>query len=200
MFKKITVFFATMLFALSAHAARFNAGEDYQVLDLPKTQTPTVAEYFSFYCPYCYRSQGLMTYLKENVKKGTSINKNHVSFMGGAMGKALSRAHATAIMLGVEDKITIEIFNRIHNTNTPPKNEVELRQIFIDAGVDGAKYDSTINSFAANSMTNRFDKSFEETGLGGVPAVVVNGKYHLTPKTIKTEQDYVELVNFLLTQ
>jgi thiol:disulfide interchange protein DsbA len=200
MLKKITTFFAVMLFAISAHAARFNAGEDYQILDVPKTQTPTVAEYFSFYCPYCYRSQGLMTYLEENVKEGTPINKNHVSFMGGNMGKALSRAHATAIMLGLEKKMAGEIFNRIHNTKTPPKNEVELRQIFIDAGVDGKKYDSTINSFAANSMANRFDKSFQATGLGGVPAVVINGKYHVTPKTIKTEQEYVELVNFLLTQ
>lgn len=200
MFKKITAFFAVMLFAISAHAARFNAGEDYQVLDLPKTQTPTVAEYFSFYCPYCYRSQGLMTYLKDNVKKGTPINKNHVSFMGGAMGKALNRAYATAIMLDVEDTMVAEIFNRIQNTKTPPKNEVELRQIFIDAGVDPKKYDGTINSFAANSMANRFDKSFQATGLGGVPAVVINGKYHVTPKTIKTEKEYVELVNFLLTQ
>ncbi len=200
MLKKITSFFTLLLLVFSAHAARFEAGQDYQILDLPKTQTPTVSEYFSFYCPYCYRSQDLMTHLKKNLPEGTPLNKNHVSFMGGPMGKALNRAYATMIMLDIEEKMMPEIFSRIQNTKTPPKNEAELRQIFIDAGVDGKKYDGTINSFASSSMANRFDKSFKSTGLGGVPAVVVNGKYHVTPKTIKSEKEYVELVNYLLTQ
>ena len=49
-------------------------------------------------------------------------------------------------------------------------------------------------------MANRFDKAFKSSGLSGVPAVIVNGKYHVTPKTIKTKEDYLALIDFLLTQ
>lgn len=200
MLKKITTFLSILMLAFSVQAAQFKAGEDYQVLDRPKTETPSVSEFFSFYCPYCYRSQDLMTQLKKNLPEGTPFQKNHVSFMGGQMGKALNRAYATMIMLDVEDKLVPEIFNRIQNTKTPPRTEAELRQIFIDAGVDPKKFDGSFNSFAANAMANRFDKSFQDSGLTGVPAVIVNGKYHVTPKTLKSEDDYFKLVNFLLTQ
>ncbi|AMG30633.1 thiol:disulfide interchange protein DsbA/DsbL [Grimontia hollisae] len=200
MLKKLFTVAAAAMLAFSAQAARFEAGEDYQVLDLPKSDTPTVTEFFSFYCPHCFQSQPLMEALKENTPDNTSFTKNHVSFMGGNMGSALSKAYATAMMLDVEDKIVPVIFNRIHLMQKPPRNQEELRQLFIDEGVDAEKFDGTYNSFAANAMANRFDKAFSDSGLRGVPAVIVNGKYHVTPKTIKTKEDYFALVNFLLTQ
>ncbi|MBV7300833.1 thiol:disulfide interchange protein DsbA/DsbL [Enterovibrio paralichthyis] len=200
MFKKLFAVAAVALLAFSAQAARFNAGEDYQVLDLPKTENPSVTEFFSFYCPHCFKSEPLMQALKKNIPDNTAFNKNHVSFMGGGMGKSLSKAYATAVMLDVEDKMVPVLFNRIHLLQQPPRSDEEIRQIFIDEGVDAAKFDGTFNSFAVNGMANRFDKAFQDSGLRGVPAVIVNGKYHVTPKTIKSQEDYFALVNFLLTQ
>ncbi|WP_028024416.1 thiol:disulfide interchange protein DsbA/DsbL [Enterovibrio calviensis] len=200
MLKKLFALAAATMLAFSAHAARFNAGEDYQVLDLAKTDTPTVTEFFSFYCPHCNKSQGLMEELKKQIPENATFLKNHVSFMGGNMGKALSKAYAASVMLDVEDKMVPVIFNRIHLLQKPPRSEEEVRQMFIDEGVDGDKFDGTYNSFAANAMANRFDKAFQASGLRGVPAVIVNGKYHVTPKTIKSTDDYFALVNFLLTQ
>lgn len=200
MLKKMLIAVSACLLAFSLQAAQFKAGEDYQVLDLPKSKTQTVTEFFSFYCPHCYRSQGLMADLKKQIPAQVTFIKNPVSFMGGSMGKSVSKGYATAIMLGVEAKIDPALFNRIHEQKKPPANEKELRQLFIDEGVDAAKFDGAYNSFAVNAMANRFDKQFQVTGLTGVPAVVVNGKYHVTPKAIKTPEDYYKLVNYLLTQ
>lgn len=200
MLKKILTTATACLLAFSVQAAQFKAGEDYQVLDLPKTEKPSITEFFSFYCPHCYRSQELMGDLKKQIPSQVPFNKNHVSFMGGNMGKGLSKAYATAVMLGVDDKMPAAIFKRIHDQQKPPKTELEIRQIFIDEGVDAGKFDGTFNSFAVNAMANRFDKAFQASGLTGVPAVIVNGIYHVTPKTIKTPEDYYRLVNFLLTQ
>lgn len=200
MLKKMLAVAAAAMLAFSAQAARFNAGEDYQVLDLPKSDTPSVVEFFSFYCPHCFKSEPLMQELKKNIPDNANFTKNHVSFMGGNMGKALSKAYATAVMLDVEDKMVPVIFNRIHLMQKPPRNEEDLRQMFIDEGVEADKFDGTFNSFAANGMANRFDKAFQDSGLRGVPALIVNGKYHVTPKTVKTKEDYFALVNFLLTQ
>lgn len=200
MFKKLTTFAAAALLAFSAHAAQFKAGEDYKILDTPKTEKPTVDEFFSFYCPHCFNSQALMDKLEKNLPEGVPFNKNHVSFMGGPMGKAFSKAYATSLMLNVDKQMKPVLFNRVHTMRKPPVDEKELRQIFIDEGVDAAKYDGTYNSFAVSSMANRFDKAFQDSGLTGVPAVIVNGRYWVTPKTIKSEEDYFALINFLLTQ
>ncbi|QCP03200.1 MULTISPECIES: thiol:disulfide interchange protein DsbA/DsbL [Salinivibrio] len=183
-----------------AKPGRFKAGEDYQVLDTPATETPTVTEFFSFYCPHCYQFEPLVQQLKQQVPDNAKVVKNHVSFMGGDMGSVVTRAYATAVVLNAQDTIIPVMFDRIHAAQNPPKSLAEVRQMFVDNGIDGQEFDGAYNSFAANSMAKRFDQSFEKAGLRGVPAVVVNGKYHVTPKTVETPEEYFQLINFLLTQ
>lgn len=200
MLKKLLSLAAAAVFACSVQAASFKEGVDYQVLKTPKTAAPTVTEFFSFFCPHCYNSQALMAELETKIPENVKFQKNPVSFMGGSLGKLVSKAYATAELLKVEDKVAPVIFARIHAQNKPPRNEQEVKQIFIDEGVEAQAFDSAFNSFAVNGATNRFDKAFNATGLTGVPAVVVNGQYHVTPKTIKSKEQYFELVNYLITQ
>ena len=80
-----------------------------------------------------------------------------------------------------------------------PKNDEELRQIFLDEGVDAKKFDAAFNGFAVDSMVRRFDKQFKDSGLSGVPAVLVNNKYLVQAQSIKTLDEYFALVNYLLT-
>ncbi|MEF1216118.1 thiol:disulfide interchange protein DsbA/DsbL, partial [Vibrio alginolyticus] len=49
------------------------------------------------------------------------------------------------------------------------------------------------------SMVRRMDKQFENSGLTGVPAVIVNNKYLVQAQSIKTMDEYFSLVNYLLT-
>ncbi|EEX35675.1 periplasmic thiol:disulfide interchange protein DsbA [Vibrio metschnikovii CIP 69.14] len=120
--------------------------------------------------------------------------------MGGNMGKSMSKAYATMLALNVEEQMLPVMFNRIHNQRKAPKNDQELRQIFTDEGIDGAKFDAAFNGFAVDSMVRRFDKQFQDSGLTGVPAVVVNNRYLVQAQGIKTVDEYFELVNYLLTQ
>ncbi|MCW1889573.1 hypothetical protein OK016_08985 [Vibrio chagasii] len=39
------------MLSLTAHAAKFNEGEHYEVLDLKHLKETVVTEFFSFYCP-----------------------------------------------------------------------------------------------------------------------------------------------------
>ncbi|NAW63056.1 MULTISPECIES: thiol:disulfide interchange protein DsbA/DsbL [Vibrio] len=198
--KKLFALVATLILSLSAHAAQFKEGVHYKVLDLPKASQPSVSEYFSFYCPHCYSFEPIIKQLKEQLPAEVRLQKNHVSFMGGNMGKSMSKAYATMLALNVEDQMLPVMFNRIHNQRKAPKNDQELRQIFTDEGIDGAKFDAAFNGFAVDSMVRRFDKQFQDSGLTGVPAVVVNNRYLVQAQGIKTVDEYFELVNFLLTQ
>lgn len=198
--KKLFALVATLILSLSAHAAQFKEGVHYKVLDLPKASQPSVSEYFSFYCPHCYSFEPIIKQLKEQLPAEVRLQKNHVSFMGGNMGKSMSKAYATMLALNVEEQMLPVMFNRIHHQRKAPKNDQELRQIFTDEGIDGAKFDAAFNGFAVDSMVRRFDKQFQDSGLTGVPAVVVNNRYLVQAQGIKTVDEYFELVNYLLTQ
>ncbi|CAK2882195.1 Thiol:disulfide interchange protein DsbA [Vibrio crassostreae] len=196
--KKLFAFFSLIMLSLSAHAAKFNEGEHYKVLDLEASKKPIVTEFFSFYCPHCNSFEPIIQQLKQQLPKDAKLQKNHVSFMGGNMGLPMSKAYATMIALKVEDKMVPVMFNRIHTMNKPPRDEAELRQIFLDEGVDAKKFDAAYNGFAVDSMVRRFDKAFKDSGLSGVPAVIVNNRYLVEAQGISSLDEYFELVNFLL--
>lgn len=198
--KKLLVLAATLIMSLSAHAAQFKEGQHFKVLDLQASAKPTVTEFFSFYCPHCNSFEPVIQQLKAQLPENAKLQKNHVSFMGGNMGESMSKAYATMIALKVDEKMVPVMFNRIHNMRKAPKNDEELRQIFIDEGVDAKAFDAAFNGFAVDSMVRRFDKQFKDSGLSGVPAVVVNNKYLVQAQSIKTMDEYFELVNYLLTK
>ncbi|ELR63129.1 Periplasmic thiol:disulfide interchange protein DsbA [Photobacterium marinum] len=198
MFKKLFALASVVLLSFSVQAAKFTEGDYYKVLDTPKSSSPLVTEFFSFYCPHCFRFESTIRALKKTLPDNAKLQKNHVSFMGGPMGKSMSKAYATSVVLGVEDKILPVMFTRIHTMQKPPRNDQEIRQIFIDEGVDAKDFDGAFNSFAVNSMVNRFNKAFQDSGLSGVPALIINNKYLLKTDKIKSMDEYFELVNYLL--
>jgi thiol:disulfide interchange protein DsbA len=196
--KKLFALVATLVLSVSAHAAQFKEGTNYKVLDLEASKTPTVTEFFSFYCPHCNSFEPIIQQLKKKIPEDAELVKNHVSFMGGNMGAPMSKAYATMVALKVEDKMVPVMFNRIHNLCKPPKDEAELRQIFLDEGVDAKKFDAAYKGFAVDSMVRRFDKQFQNSGLRGVPAVVVNNKYLVNKEGLESLDQYFDLVNYLL--
>ncbi|ANQ23020.1 thiol:disulfide interchange protein [Vibrio natriegens] len=196
--KKLFALFSMLMLSLSAQAAQFNEGEHYKVLDLEASNKPVVTEFFSFYCPHCNSFEPIIQQLKKQLPEGVKLQKNHVSFMGGSMGPSMSKAFATMVALKVEDKMVPVMFNRIHNLRKAPRDDAELRQIFLDEGVDEKKFDSAFKGFAVDSMVRRMDKQFEDSDLTGVPAVIVNNKYLVQAQSIKTMDEYFALVNYLL--
>ncbi|WP_194437302.1 thiol:disulfide interchange protein DsbA/DsbL [Vibrio fluminensis] len=197
--KKLFALFTTLILSFSVQAAKFTEGEYYKVLDLEPAKKPMVTEFFSFYCPHCNTFDPIIRQLKAQLPEGVKLQKNHVSFMGGSMGLPMSKAFATMIVLKVEDKMAPIMFNRIHNMRKAPKNEAEIRQIFLDEGIDAKKFDAAYNGFAVDSMVRRMDKQFNDSGLAGVPAVIVNNKYLVEAGSITSIDEYFALVNYLLT-
>ncbi|MBF9001070.1 MULTISPECIES: thiol:disulfide interchange protein DsbA/DsbL [Vibrio] len=195
--KKLFALAATLMLSLSAHAAQFKAGVNYTELDQPHSEQPSVVEFFSFYCPHCHAFEPIMSKINSHLGKGITLEKSHVSFMGGNMGFNMSKAFFTMVALDVQDKMIPVMFAQIHDLRKPPKNVEELRQIFVDHGVDGKKFDDAFNSFAVDSMARRSDKNFQDFGLQGVPSVVVNNKYLVKMGSIKSIDEFYDLVNYL---
>ncbi|MBW3694572.1 thiol:disulfide interchange protein DsbA/DsbL [Vibrio sp. T187] len=197
--KKLFTLFSALILSVAAQAAQFEEGTHYKVLEVEKAKKPTVTEFFSFYCPHCFKFEAVVENLKPSLPDNASFEKVHVAFMGNDMAVPMAKSYATMIALDVEEKMIPTMFNQIHQLRQTPKDEAALRQLFLDNGVEAKKFDAAYNSFAVNSMQKRFDKQFEASTLTGVPGVLVNNKYIVKPDNIKSYEEYNQLVNYLLT-
>lgn len=196
--KKLFTLFSALMLAFSVQAAQFEEGEHYQVLNVDKSTEPTVTEFFSFYCPHCYKFEAIVKNLKPSLPKEAAFEKVHVAFMGD-MAVPMAKAYATMAILDVEETMVPAMFKQIHDLRQSPKTEAQLRQIFIDNGVDGKKYDEVYNSEQVMLMQRKFDQRFDASTLRGVPGVLVNHKYIVKAGSIRSYDEYNQLVNYLLT-
>jgi protein dithiol oxidoreductase (disulfide-forming) len=199
--KKVLFFLAAMLMIPMVHAApEFKEGVNYDVVKQTGSAQPEVLEFFSYYCPHCAKFEPIAADLKKNLPEGVPMKKNPVAFLGREMGPEMQRAYAVASLLNVEGKLTPAIFDKIHTQRQYPQSRTDVKQIFVDNGVPGEEFDGAVDSFAVSGMVSQFDRNTESYNIRGVPAFLVNGKYMVKIESITSQEQFNQLVKFLLAK
>ena len=209
--KKLLLVLTGLLAVFSApltFAANFDEGKDYTALTLPKSAQKEVIEFFSFYCPHCYDYEmkfHIPEKIQQSLSPDVSFKQYHVNFLG-AQAENLTRAWALAMAIGAENKVRAPLFAAAQSNSL--RSMDDIRQIFIDNGIDGKEFDATINSFAVNALVAKQENAAEAFKVHGVPDFYINGKYHIEigndsgfskVNTIdEFVQRYVDLTQFLL--
>ncbi|MDB2355684.1 MULTISPECIES: thiol:disulfide interchange protein DsbA/DsbL [unclassified Pseudoalteromonas] len=207
MLKKLKLSLLLLCLPFAALAADFKAGDQYTVLDIEKSSTPQVTEFFSFYCPHCFKFEPVAKALEKSLPSGAEFVKSHVNFLGGLSPQVqsnLSYAYIIAKQNGKGEQVADQIFKSIHVQRAPLDNIKDVKQLLELNGIDNAKFDQEIASMpviAAERAMQDKQKKFSKLGaLTGVPTFIVNDKYKININTIKSQQQLDELVAFLLKQ
>lgn len=199
--KKMFVLLAGLLIAPFLQAApEFKENVNYEVIRQTNTPKPEVMEFFSYYCPHCYQFEPIMAELKKQLPADVAFKRTPVAFLGKEMGPELQRAYAVADLLKAEDKVTAVLFQRIQAERNPPQNRADVRALFEQAGVDGKDFDGAIDSFAVTGMVAQYDRNTGSMNIRAVPSTVVNGKYLVKTEGIKSTEEFIALVKFLLAK
>lgn len=207
------VMFAVVTFSLlassSLSATNFVKGTHYKELSTPINDKlnsgQEVREFFSFYCPGCYRIEPIITALKIKLPGDVAFIKSHIDGMPGrdvVIEQGLSKALLTAKLLNIEDKITAAIFNYIQVHKASFSNDNDIKNIFLLQGIDGQRFEEVFNSFSVKTGVKKMNKATEtlrQQGITSVPTAIVNGKYKVETGAIESQQQYIELVLYLLT-
>lgn len=186
-----------MIYPLSAQAVDFKEGTHYEVVKQTATLTPEVKEFFSFYCPHCFKFEPLMTNLKQNLPEQVKIKKVHVNFIGKEMGAELTQAYAAAEILKVEDKLSSIIFDQIHTQGKAINGREGVLELFEKAGVSKQEAQGALASFLVSGLASQMKRDTETFEILGVPTLIVNGKYKVNTGSIRSNEEFVELVTFL---
>ncbi|MCM2131496.1 thiol:disulfide interchange protein DsbA/DsbL [Larsenimonas rhizosphaerae] len=186
MIKKLLTLVFGLTLASMAFAAQPVAGKDYKVLDEPvPTDLPAgkidVTEVFWFGCPHCYA-------LNPALEKWVAHQKDDVNFelLPATMGRTWVR-HATAYYaaeeLGIEKKMHDDFFDAIHKDGRQLTDDGEIADFFTHYGVSREAALKALNSFGVKSEINEAHAKMRAYKLMGVPALVINGKYVITPNS-----------------
>ncbi|MCF2859583.1 thiol:disulfide interchange protein DsbA/DsbL [Pseudoalteromonas sp. SMS1] len=210
MLKMIKAALLALMLPVAANAMTFEEGTHYEVIAERGTKKPEVTEYFSFYCPACNNFEGLIDQFKPKLDDGVKFKKSHVDFVGvrdPKHQKMIATALATASVLPQKDDIVSAIFTHIHTKRAKFNELADMKDVFVAAGVDGAKFDKMYKSFSVRTKASKMarqQKQLQDKGaLSSVPTFIVNGKYKLIlsrESGVTKPDDIAKLINYLASK
>lgn len=207
MLKKLKLSLLLLCLPFAAMAADFKAGEQYDVLDIEKSKNAQVTEFFSFYCPHCFKFEPVAKAMAKSLPEGAEFIKNHVNFLGGLSPEVqsnLSYAYLIAKQHGKAEQVADHIFKSIHVQREPLQNIKDVKALLATNGISNDDFDAAVASMpvisAEKAMQDKQNKFSKMGALTGVPTFIVNDKYKININTIKSQEQLDELVAFLLQQ
>ena len=182
------------------NTGRFRIGVDYQRLSptQPTSSPPDqveVAEVFWYGCPHCYHFDPMVEAWR--AKKAEYVNFIRIPAVWNPLLQVHARAFYTAEALGKGAEMHGEFFKEIHERGNALDTEQKLQEFFGRFGVDAAAFKTAFDSFAVHAKLQRADELNRRYRIGGVPTLIINGKFTTEDSQIANQEDLLELANVL---
>jgi thiol:disulfide interchange protein DsbA len=189
----------------AAQAEEFMEGVEYTLISKPlrtveKPGTVEVREYFWYGCPHCFHLEPTMQeWLSKNPQ---GVNLQMQPAILGASWAPGAQAFYAAAQLGVLDKLHPALFNGIHleGDHTLVKDEMAIEALFEKIGVDPETFRKSWDSFGVQSRVKQAYRMTRQSGIQGVPAVVVAGKYLTDASSAGGTQQMFEVIEYLVAK
>lgn len=154
-------------------------GADYETTaaELPRLTEgdSEVVELFWYGCPHCKRIEPVLEQWLEN--KPDAIGFTRLPAVFSARWEPLARAYFAAQELGVLDRTHNALFEAIHDDGRSLNSADRLADFFSEQGVDRGAFESVYNGFSVDSQVRKAAWYSRQSGIRGVPALVINGAY-----------------------
>jgi len=183
-------------------ANNYQAGLHYDVLTPAyqgRTDDPVVYEFFSYMCPGCNAFEPIMQKLKGQINEPQTIIRVPVAFY--ALWEPHAKAYHALRMMGELEQAHEALFAAIHQYKKPLRTLEDIAAWLSDSfSIDSQKFLSTAKSFAVDSQLRKDKQMAKTMGIGGVPTLVVNGRYKPDFDQLKTPANILDATVYLLNQ
>ena len=178
----------------------FVLGKHYQaVTPAQPVQTAgkiEVLEIFWYGCPHCYDFEPFIN--RWLSAKPSDVEFQRMPAVFRPDWALHAKAYYTAEALGVLDKIHTPLFKAIHEDKRKLNDESSLAKLFSEHGVSKEEFSTSFNSFTVESKTRQALHMVRQYGIGGVPAIVVNGKYHSSAAQAGSYEQLLKVIDYLV--
>ncbi|PMR72002.1 disulfide bond formation protein DsbA [Billgrantia endophytica] len=198
-----TALLALAGFGLStlASAATLVEGQHYEVLPEPvETRVDDgqieVTEAFWYGCPHCYNLQGPVADWYETL--GDDVSVVHLPATMGGDWNTHAAVFYAAEELGIREEAHADIFEAIHANGQRLTDPDSIASFFSDYGVSEDEARQAMDAFAVKSQVNQAHSRMRAMRLMGVPALVVDGRYLVTPSSAGSLQNMPQIADALI--
>ncbi len=183
----------SIFFPLGAQAQmKYVEGHDYETLATPIEQADKqkVIEFFWFACPHCSAMRPAVQKWVMTEKSADVIFEYVPAVIGSDSWDRPAQAYYTMKRLEVD--LFDAYFDALHKDRQYGlmASDAVVRDFFVSHGVDPQAFDKAWNSFQVQQKLERARRLFKASGLDGVPAFVVNGKY-----VVEAEAGYARMLD-----
>lgn len=222
--KKIGLLLAAVLacapfLPVRAAPPRWVEGTNYEVLDqVQPTTVPAgkveVMEVFSYACPFCNKFQPVMQKLERSLPPNAQLVFLPAAFNKTEDWPMFQRAYFAAQALGIANRTHDAMFDAVWKTGQlaiedPATNELKHPLPTIEdaaryysqlTGVSTQAFLAAAHSFGVETQMREADAQIMSMQIPGTPWIVVDGKYRLDMDSLKSPDDVISLVKFLVAK
>ncbi|HFC54476.1 MAG TPA: thiol:disulfide interchange protein DsbA/DsbL [Gammaproteobacteria bacterium] len=196
----IAVAFLSLAWLVEAPAAEYREGVDYERVEPPLPTTSgdkvEVMELFWYGCPHCYDFD---PYVKRwLMRKPADVEFIHVPAVFNKLWELHAQAFYTAKALGISGKMHDALFDAIHQGGRRFPTPASLQLLFAEYGVSKEDFFKAFDSFAVKSQVKRAIQMTKNSGIDGVPAMIVNGKYRVGASNARSYAEMLKVVDYLV--
>lgn len=204
---------ASVAFSFPALADDFKEGTDYVRLSKPlPSRKNNVIKIFSYDCPFCFRYDiGVDPKAVPMIEKaGLTFEPRHLETKG-KYGRTASEFFAMCILKDEKAGRSIEakdsLFKKAKDAvyfayHRKGERWTKGEGAFIDTlcgatGISAAEFDKERKTAAVQNLANSWKSVYDVAKIQGIPAYVVNGKWLIMTKNIRSIDGFVALIQKL---
>lgn len=176
-------------------------GEHYKVLDeTVPTQVEEgqieVVEAFWYGCPHCYNLEDPLNAWVAELPDDVTFQRLPAT-MGGDWNKHAMAFYA-AEELGILDEFHDDFFHAIHEDGKKLTAQDDIAEFFSDYGVSEEEAKKALGSFGVKSQVNQAHARMRAYELMGVPALIVEGRYVISPSSAGSLENMPRIAEALI--
>lgn len=158
-----------------------------------------VIEAFWYGCPSCFAFEPHLNRWLAN--KPGDVEFKRIAATMSPSWRTHARAYYAAEVLGVVDKVHDKMFRAIHLERKRMDDVESLAALFQEhAGVSPEEFGDTYRGFGVERRMRAGDALTRRYRMGGVPTVVVNGRYRTDATSAGGYDKLAELIAYLVAQ
>ncbi|PAU77542.1 thiol:disulfide interchange protein DsbA/DsbL [Halomonas salipaludis] len=201
MFKTLMVAVAGLGLSGLVAAQQVVEGQHYEALDeAVETRVDAdmieVTEVFWYGCPHCNRLQPTLNAWLEELDDDVAVIHMPAT-MGGDWNKHAA-AYYAAEELGIREDLHADFFAAIHDQGRALTDDDDIADFFSDYGVSEDEARQALGSFGVRSQVNQAHSRMRAMQLMGVPALVIDGRYVVSPSSAGSLENMPQVADALI--
>ncbi|MCB1675795.1 MAG: thiol:disulfide interchange protein DsbA/DsbL [Halioglobus sp.] len=206
MLKRLLLPFALVLLVPLSVAAQDTAtktyveGRDYDLISPAiRTANPDkieVVEFFWYGCGHCYTFEPMIAQWKKTLPEDVDFHGSPA--MWNAPMELHARAYYTAQVLGVLDTMHTALFQAMNVERKRLASKGEIAAVFTANGVSAEDFDRAFDSFGVDAQVRQASARMRSARVTGTPALMVNGKYHISTRKSGSQAAMIDTANYLI--